>query len=351
MFSNLFASYNVTDFLPQTKQDLEQVEEFTPLSDYYQHFIPEAILQQQKVPDAIISRESEQTNLPNFEDFHIELPKDENLEEEAPQIDLAQNIVNTARKFVGGRYISGGKSPKAGGFDCSGLIHYAYKQNNIQVPSYSGDFQKVGTKVDNLYDVEPGDIICMKGHVKMVSKIEDGTIFTIEAKGKNYGIIESPLKSGKGIITIRRVLNNSKSGQNLQAGGKFNSHPEFVRTLNDYYQSSLKDKGLDPNYSYILVAQDALESGWGQKLIGDFNYGNIKTPTLSGYRDFSSIQDYCDYKVEMLSNDRYNAFSTVPFNQPEKFLQHINDAGYSSTPTNTYVPYIMDIYKTVKKLT
>lgn len=43
-------------------------------------------------------------------------------------------------------------------------------------------------------------------HVKMISQIKDGKIWTIEAKGKKYGIVESPLTTSDNIITIRRIV-------------------------------------------------------------------------------------------------------------------------------------------------
>lgn len=364
MFGNLFATYNIVDPPSKPAKTQEYVEEPESFNDYYRQFIPQIIQQQQDLPDDIVPPDQTETELPDPNNFQINIPN----EEPDVQPDLSQNIVGTARQFVGWKYISGGKNPNAGGFDCSGLIHYVYKQNGIQVPTFSGDFQKVGTQVDNLYDVQPGDIICTKGHVKMVSKIEDGNIFTIEAKGKKWGVVESPLKSTKGIITIRRILGNTEPSQSSSTtSGKFASHREFVQTLNQYYQAALRDRGLDPNYSYILVAQDANESGWGTALAGNFNYGGIKSKTgpkkktfeyingvkttiYDSFRNFSSIQDYVNYKVSLLSNDRYRAFSTVPSSEPSRFIRHINDSGYSTSPSNIYVPYIMGIYRTVKRL-
>lgn len=150
--------------------------------------------------------------------------------------------------------------------------------------------------------------------------------------------------------------------------GVFNNKQEFVQTLNNTYRQVLKDRGLDPNYSYILTAQDALESAWGNKISGSFNYGGVKskkgtrkktTEYINGektqiydiFKNFSSIQDYCNYKVSLLSNSRYNAFNTIPSsNNPADFITHINNSGYSTTPNDKYVQSIMKIYETIKKL-
>ena len=150
---------------------------------------------------------------------------------------LINNIINNARQYVGGKYISGGHKPENGGFDCSGLLYYVFNKNGIKLPRATFDIFKFGQEVKSLSDVKPGDIICTPGkgytkkHVKMVSKIENGQIYTIEAKGRKWGIVEGPLTKTNNIVTIRRVIPNnvtySKSGSKLilkaQNGVKVNN--------------------------------------------------------------------------------------------------------------------------------
>lgn len=124
---------------------------------------------------------------------------------------LAAKIVATAVQFDGGKYVSGGTKPEQGGFDCSGLISYAYRSNGVDIPRTTYGMFKMGSEV-SLKDVKPGDVICTPGsgytkkHVKMVSKIVDGQIYVIEASGRKVGIVERPLTKTNNIITIRRVL-------------------------------------------------------------------------------------------------------------------------------------------------
>lgn len=130
---------------------------------------------------------------------------------------IRQNIINTARKHVGGDYIWGGnghKNGKKGGFDCSGLIFYAYTQNGFdrkKMPRQSGRFENHGKKV-TLDEAQPGDIIHTKGHVKMLSKKVNGQWWVVEAAGKKTGIVERPLKSTKNIISIRNYVDYLRSG-------------------------------------------------------------------------------------------------------------------------------------------
>ncbi len=84
----------------------------------------------------------------------------------AHSADVAQaiagsSIVAEAAKYVGIRYKSGGKSPDTG-FDCSGFVSYVYAQFGYSLPTSSGGYKSIGTRVDSPL---PGDIIYTPGHV------------------------------------------------------------------------------------------------------------------------------------------------------------------------------------------
>ena len=42
------------------------------------------------------------------------------------------------------------------------------------------------------------------------------------------------------------------------------------------YQKVLKDRGLDPEWAYILTASASIESAYGNKLGAHYNYGGVK---------------------------------------------------------------------------
>ena len=58
--------------------------------------------------------------------------------------------------MIGVPYVWGGSSPA--GFDCSGLVEWAYAQVGIGLPHYSGGQYDDTTHIP-LADIEPGDLL------------------------------------------------------------------------------------------------------------------------------------------------------------------------------------------------
>ena len=67
-----------------------------------------------------------------------------------------QQIVETAKKYLGVPYVYGGTSPS--GFDCSGLVYYVLKTHGITVSRSSAAMYKCGTPISKS-DLEPGDLV------------------------------------------------------------------------------------------------------------------------------------------------------------------------------------------------
>ena len=65
---------------------------------------------------------------------------------------------------VGVRYRYGGNGPQ--GFDCSGLVHYAYRQAGVSVPRTTGELWDAAADVDR-NDLRAGDILFFKVEGKM----------------------------------------------------------------------------------------------------------------------------------------------------------------------------------------
>ena len=68
----------------------------------------------------------------------------------------AAGAVQAAEREIGVPYVWGGESPA--GFDCSGLVAWAYAQVGISLPHYSGAQYDDTTHIP-LADIEPGDLL------------------------------------------------------------------------------------------------------------------------------------------------------------------------------------------------
>ena len=69
-------------------------------------------------------------------------------------------VVGVAMRYLGTPYVWGGASP--GGFDCSGLVMYAYAQMGISLPHYTGAQWNSGIHVSR-DQLQPGDLVFFDG--------------------------------------------------------------------------------------------------------------------------------------------------------------------------------------------
>ncbi|NTV62895.1 MAG: SH3 domain-containing protein [Oscillochloris sp.] len=81
----------------------------------------------------------------------------------AVNIPASGDVAGYAVQFVGYRYRWGGSSP--GGFDCSGLTSYVYRQFGVGLPhSAAGQFStRYGAMIGNLGSLAPGDLVFFAG--------------------------------------------------------------------------------------------------------------------------------------------------------------------------------------------
>ena len=202
-FNSYFALYENTDPPPIITEGYKLVQ------DSYLNYLNPAV-------DS--NRPQQEVRFKSYDEPSISFTDYETPSEEFQPTSIGLSVVNTARQFIGGKYQWGGTSPSTG-FDCSGLIYYSYKQNGVNLPRTVKEMEKVGTSVD-LNQVQPGDLICLSSsgpsgkHIKMVTKVDNGQIYTIDARGKKKGIIEEPLVDTSKITTIRRISINQSNQSN-----------------------------------------------------------------------------------------------------------------------------------------
>jgi cell wall-associated NlpC family hydrolase len=71
--------------------------------------------------------------------------------------DRARDVVVHARRQIGIRYRYGGSSPQRG-FDCSGLVRYAYRQAGVVMPRTTEAMSEIGFALRKS-ELKPGDLV------------------------------------------------------------------------------------------------------------------------------------------------------------------------------------------------
>lgn len=128
-----------------------------------------------------------------------------------------EEILKTARKFLGVKYIWAANGPSA--FDCSGFTKYVFKKSGINLPRYSGHQAHVGKKI-KFKDLEKGDLVFFdtgkkfKRHVNHVGIFIGNNKFIHASSGGKKVMITSFSKKKfyrNKFLYARRVINHDKS--------------------------------------------------------------------------------------------------------------------------------------------
>ena len=112
-------------------------------------------------------------------------------------------IVDTAKSYLGVRYVYGGASPS--GFDCSGFTMYVYQQYGYSLPhSATSQWQSgLGAQVWSIGALQPGDLVFFNDPSRNAGKacshagiyIGNGQ-FVHASSSRSQGVIISDLTSG-----------------------------------------------------------------------------------------------------------------------------------------------------------
>jgi len=148
---------------------------------------------------------------------------------------------------------------------------------------------------------------------------------------------------------------------------KINSASDFVKKLRPYAEQAAKKLGVDAN---ILIAQAALETGWGKHVIkssdgnSSHNLFNIKADKswkgqqttvntlefkqgvakkeMAGFRSYDSYQEsFDDYVTFIQSNPRYKMAIKMA-EKAERYMHELHQAGYATDPH--YADKVIKIY-------
>jgi cell wall-associated NlpC family hydrolase len=114
---------------------------------------------------------------------------------------LAARAVSAAVGQVGTPYVYGGAAP--GGFDCSGLIQWAFKRAGINLPRTASAQSTVGRSV-SVNQLQPGDLLFFYSPVEHVA-VYVGAGKIAEASTKGVPVHVRPMYL-TGFVGARRVV-------------------------------------------------------------------------------------------------------------------------------------------------
>ncbi|MBQ3711323.1 MAG: C40 family peptidase [Bacteroidales bacterium] len=123
-------------------------------------------------------------------------------------VQVADDLVATARRFLGAPYMWGGMS--AGLFDCSGLVGFCYFMAGIQLPRDASQQIKCGTPIA-FEDMQAGDLVFFGntsvGHVALCTG-PGRIIHSSQIVRENSLVAGEPDYYGRNILGIRRIIGN-----------------------------------------------------------------------------------------------------------------------------------------------
>ncbi len=211
-------------------------------------------------------------------------------------------------------------SPYIGKYQSGGLVYKPYlpdNQENIET-DYNEYWRNLASNLHSSihdYDVEQVKIY----QPVDVTRTEPTKPQVDNTRVAKQPVMETPVSQSKG-----RVYKSSEK-------------EEFKQTMFNTYYDTLLKRGLDEEnarkFAQRITSQDILESNWGQSgLAIDFNFGGVKdfrknkdtavrdtTEYKNGvkqtvkqpFRKFDNLQEYIDYKINLLDNT-YHVFNYTP---------------------------------------
>lgn len=114
-----------------------------------------------------------------------------------------QAIINAARSQLGVRYKWGGSSPSSG-FDCSGLVYYAYNQGGTSMPRKTAKGYTFGGRIISQSEAQPGDLVAFTGNDYGHMGIYVGNGRIIDASGSRQQVVERSIWNAPHVFVTYR---------------------------------------------------------------------------------------------------------------------------------------------------
>lgn len=130
----------------------------------------------------------------------------------------SNDIVRTARAYLGKPYVWGGESEAEGGYDCSGFVYSVLNKCGMKVQRTTAQgYSALGKKVSN---IQSGDLLYFGKSVKKITHISIAINSTqmIESKGnskntktnKGKGVSISNISHRSDLVLIKRIVDFNK---------------------------------------------------------------------------------------------------------------------------------------------
>lgn len=123
-----------------------------------------------------------------------------------------EEVVRTAKRYLGVRYVLGGTTPRA--FDCSGFVRWIFAKHGVRMPRTAKEQAAVGD-APAPGDLQPGDLLFFfggRGAQHIAVYVGGDTIIHASSTGKRVkldrfgGTRARPTWFGRRLIAVRRVL-------------------------------------------------------------------------------------------------------------------------------------------------
>jgi cell wall-associated NlpC family hydrolase len=121
-----------------------------------------------------------------------------------PKPTLGEQAATIALRALGVPYRWGGASPE-GGFDCSGLVHWAYANLGVELPHSSYALYDLGSRVPR-GNLQPGDLLFFSGLGHMGLYLGGGRMVHAPQSGRHVEIVTlGDSHYGERLVGARRV--------------------------------------------------------------------------------------------------------------------------------------------------
>lgn len=130
----------------------------------------------------------------------------------------SNDIVRTARSYLGKPYVWGGESEAEGGYDCSGFVYSVLNKCGMKVPRTTAQgYSGLGKKVTN---IQSGDLLYFGKSVRSITHIAIAinTTQMIESKGnskntkinKGKGVSITNISHRNDLVLVKRIVDFEK---------------------------------------------------------------------------------------------------------------------------------------------